>query len=151
MPKALSEVEVMKTKISNSELQTQKIGESLGKSLKGGDIIALYGDLGAGKTVFVKGIAKGLGIKKRILSPTFVFMRSYPTAKGKQFIHIDLYRGQDRRDFEALGLEELFSQNCIVVLEWAEKIAKMLPQKRIDVQIIKEDEKKRTIKIDRRG
>lgn len=136
----------MKTiKISKTEAQTQKLGETLGKSLKGGDIVALYGDLGAGKTVFVKGLAKGLGIKKRILSPTFVFMRSYPIAGGKQFYHIDLYRGQSLEDFEALGLEELFSKNNIVVLEWAGKIAKMLPQKRIDINFKKEDEKTRRI------
>ncbi len=138
----------MKTiKISKSVSQTEKIGEALGKSLKAGDIVALYGDLGAGKTVFVKGIARGLGIKKRILSPTFIFMRSYPLEGGKQFYHIDLYRGQSLEDFEALGLEELFSKNNIVVLEWAEKIAKMLPQKRIDINIKKENEKARRIEI----
>lgn len=136
-------------KISKSESQTEKIGEALAKkSLKGGDIVALYGDLGAGKTVFVKGLARGLGIKKRILSPTFVFMRSYPLTVNRQpltFYHIDLYRGQSLEDFEALGLEELFSKNNIVVLEWAGKIAKMLPQKRIDINIKKEDEKTRRI------
>ncbi len=145
----------MKTiKISRSAYQTQKLGETLGKSLKAGDIVALYGDLGAGKTIFVKGIAKGLGIKKRILSPTFVFIRSYPLTVNREpltFYHVDLYRGQSFEDFEALGLEELFSQNNIVVLEWAGKIAKMLPQKRIDINFKKEDEKTRRIEIDRRG
>ncbi|MDO8487409.1 MAG: L-threonylcarbamoyladenylate synthase [Candidatus Curtissbacteria bacterium] len=144
MPKALSEVEVKTIKISKSETQTQKLGETLGKSLKAGDIVALYGDLGAGKTVFVKGIAKGLGIKKRILSPTFVFIRSYPLTGEKQFYHVDLYRGQSLEDFEALGLEELFSKNNIVVLEWAGKIAKILPQKRIDINIEKVEDTERS-------
>lgn len=136
------------SRISKSEYQTQKTGESLGKILKGGDVVALYGDLGAGKTVFVKGIAKGLGIKKRILSPTFIFMRSYPFRSGN-FVHVDLYRGQSLEDFEALGFEELFSKNNIVVLEWAEKIGKMLPPKRIDVELEKIDEQTRKITIKR--
>ena len=135
--------------IAKSEQETQKIGENLGKNLKGGDIVALYGDLGSGKTVFTKGIAKALGIKKRILSPTFVFMRSYPLATGKQLVHIDLYRGKDLKDFEALGLEELFTKENIVVLEWADRLGKILPQKRIDVELIKEDEQKRRIEITR--
>ncbi|MEX2028226.1 MAG: tRNA (adenosine(37)-N6)-threonylcarbamoyltransferase complex ATPase subunit type 1 TsaE [Candidatus Curtissbacteria bacterium] len=137
------------TKTSSSEEETQKIGEDLGKNLKGGDIVALYGELGAGKTVFVKGIAVSLGIKKRILSPTFVFMRSYPIATGNQFVHIDLYRGSDLASFEALGLEEVFTKENIVVLEWADRLGKMLPPKRIDVELIKEDEQKRRVKITR--
>lgn len=137
------------TKISKSENQTQKIGESLAKDLKSGDIIALYGDLGAGKTILVKGIAKGLGIKKRILSPTFIFIRSYSLEGEKQFYHVDLYRGRSLQDFEALGFEDLFSKSNIVVLEWAQKIAKMLPRKRINIDIVKVDEKTRRIKITR--
>lgn len=141
----------MKTiEISKSETQTQKLGETFGKTLKAGDIVALYGDLGAGKTVFVKGIAKGLGIKKRILSPTFVFVRSYPLTANREpltFCHIDLYRGQSFEDFEALGLDELFSKNNIVVLEWAQRLKGILPKKRIDVSISKEDEKTRRIEI----
>lgn len=134
---------------TNSPKQTEKIGTDLAKSLKGGEIIALYGMLGAGKTVFVQGLAKGLGIKRRVLSPTFVFMRSYQAKiKGKSldFYHLDMYRGDDT-DFGSLGLSEIFNPNSIVVLEWAEKIDKYLPKNTIKVFIEQKDVKTRKITI----
>lgn len=124
---------------TKSERETQKIGRQLANSLKAGDVVCLYGDLGAGKTVFVKGIAKGLGIKKRILSPTFVLMRAYPG-----LYHIDLYRIDD---FRYLGLDEIFENEGIKVIEWAEKLGSALPEKRIDVKIKKVDEQTRKITI----
>lgn len=133
---------------SNSEEETLKIAANFAKSLKGGSIIALYGDLGAGKTVFVKGMAKGLGFKNRITSPTFTFHKSY--TKGKIILnHLDLYRGEEIKDFEALGLDEIFSKNAITVIEWAQKIKAKLPKKRIEITITKQDETKRKIVITR--
>ncbi len=137
---------------SSSPKETQKIAKDLTKSLKAGDTIALYGDLGAGKTVFVQGLAKGLAIAAKITSPTFVFMRTYPVKiKGENLTlyHIDLYRGQNSEDFESLGLGEILDSRAIVILEWADKIKNILPKKRIDVVIEKLDEKSRRIKIDR--
>jgi len=137
---------------TNSPSQTQKVAEKLAKSLKKGDVVALFGDLGAGKTIFVKGLARGLGIKKRILSPSFVFVRSYPIdLKNRKltFHHIDLYRGKDFKDFESLGLNEIFSNDSIVALEWADRIKDYLPEKRIDVTIKAIDDKIRKITIKR--
>lgn len=137
---------------TDSVKKTQKIAKDLASTLKKGDIVALFGDLGAGKTTFVQGLAAGLGIKRRILSPTFVFMRSYPLNLQKEsltFYHIDLYRGQDINDFRALGLNEILGHDSIVVLEWAEKIKDKLPKKRIEVTIDTVDEKTRKIKIQR--
>ena len=125
----------------------------MAKTLAGGSAVALFGDLGAGKTVFAQGLAKGLGIKRKVISPTFVFMRSYPFLHQKKpltFYHIDLYRGQDSGDFKNLGLEEVFSSDAIVVLEWAEKIIEVLPKKRIDVIINAAGEKIRKISIKKR-
>ncbi|OGD96966.1 tRNA (adenosine(37)-N6)-threonylcarbamoyltransferase complex ATPase subunit type 1 TsaE [Candidatus Curtissbacteria bacterium RIFCSPLOWO2_01_FULL_38_11b] len=138
---------------SNSPRETQQLAEKLAKTLKGGDVVALFGDLGAGKTVFVQGLAKGLGLKRKITSPTFVFMRSYPlNRRGEKlaFYHLDLYRGQNYQDFQSLGLSEIFTKDAIVVLEWADRIKEILPKKRIDVTFENLNEKARKIKIDRR-
>lgn len=136
----------METKTA-SEKETQKIGIELSKSLKVGDVVCLYGELGAGKTVLVKGIAQGLGVKKRILSPTFVLMRTYPVfLRGKKeiLLHLDLFRIDD---FSSLGLNEIFESRAIKIIEWAEKLENALPAKRIDVKINKVDEKTRKITI----
>ena len=135
---------------TKSPKETQRLGEKLASSLKGGEVIALYGDLGAGKTVFVQGIAKGLGIKRGIVSPTFVFMRTYPirlNRKSMTFYHLDLYRGESNQDFEALGLDEIFAPDSVVVLEWADKIEKELPQKHIKVFLSSLNERTRNITI----
>ena len=121
---------------------TRQVAKRLAKELRGGDVVALYGNLGSGKTVFVQGLAKALGIKRRILSPTFVFLRSYPFVLKRAWLifhHIDLYRGKSKNDYVNLGLEELFLPNSIVVIEWAEKIKIFLPKKRIDVNIFGND------------
>ena len=135
---------------TNSPKETKKVAEKLAKTLAAGSVVALFGDLGAGKTVFVQGLAKGLGINRKVISPTFVFMRSYPFLHHKKpltFYHIDLYRGQDATDFRNLGLDEVFTEDAIVVLEWAEKIKDALPKKRVDVTIISVGEKTRKISI----
>ncbi len=137
---------------TNSPRETQKVAEKFAKEISAGDVIALYGNLGAGKTVFAQGLAKGLNIKRKIVSPTFVFMRSYPFNIGKAqltFYHIDLYRGEREKDFENLGLEEVFSPDSVVVLEWADRIKNMLPKKRIEVYFESPNEKTRRIKIKR--
>ena len=139
--------DVVKT---SSPQKTQKIAQKLAQSLKGGNVIALFGDLGAGKTTFVQGLAKGLGIKKRIISPTFIFVRSYPFVSNNEpliFHHVDLYRVQKTVDLKTLGLDEIFSQNSIVAIEWAEKIKDQLPQKRIDVFMEPVNETTRKITI----
>jgi len=138
---------------TNSPKETKKVAEKLAKTLVPGSVIALFGDLGAGKTVFVQGLAKGLGIRRKITSPTFVFMRSYPFLFQKKpltFYHIDLYRGQDSGDFKNLGLDEIFAEDAVVVLEWADKIKEILPKKRIDVFINATGDKTRKISIKNR-
>ncbi len=135
-----------------SPKETQKVGEKIAKELQAGDVIALYGDLGTGKTVLVQGIARGLKIKRKITSPTFVFMRSYPFSIKKTpltFYHLDLYRGEENADFRALGLSDVFTDDAIIVLEWAEKIKNSLPKKRLEITIEKINENKRKIKVRR--
>ena len=137
---------------ANTPFATQRIAQDLAKNLKGGEVIALFGDLGAGKTVFVQGLARGLGIKRRIISPSFVFMRTYPIILSHQtltFYHLDLYKGESMADLASLGLDEIFSPESVVVLEWADRIKKELPKKRINVFFETIDEKTRRISIKR--
>lgn len=127
-----TEVIKMKSKISNSSLKTKQIGEEFAKSLKGGSVVALYGNLGSGKTTFTQGLAKGLGIKKRIISPTFIIVRDYKASDSRNFYHVDLYRVGN--NMQGLGLEEILEdKNSIVVIEWAEKLGSKLPKERIDI------------------
>src|SRR5579872_7190874 len=123
---------------TTSSKQTQKAGEAFAKELKAGDIILLYGDLGAGKTTFVQGLAKGLRITKRLISPTFTIIRRYAIpkrAKIKTFYHIDLYRTQTEDDLKGLGLQEIMSEkDAVVAIEWPEKLGSLLPKKRWEIQ-----------------
>lgn len=116
--------------ITDSEKATLVLGRKLGRELKGGEIIGLIGSLGAGKTIFAKGLAQGLGLKRNINSPTFVIMKVYPlkNKKIKNFIHIDAYRLKIPQDLISIGAEDYFKQpTAVTVIEWADKIKKILP------------------------
>lgn len=130
-------------KITKSYKQTVKLGEKYSKTLKGGDVVLLDGDLGAGKTVFTKGIAKGLGITDEITSPTYAYMNDY---QGKLY-HFDCYRLSSGEDAEALGLTDYFYSNGICVIEWSENIKDVLPEKVKRVTIKKIDENTREIEL----
>ena len=120
--------------VSTDAEKTQAIAKKLArlakraKELSG--VIALTGDLGAGKTTFVQGFAEGLGIKDRIISPTFVLMRQHKIPKTqKTLFHIDLYRLDGEKELQQLGLEELLNDtNHLILIEWAEKAKKLLPK-----------------------
>lgn len=104
-----------------------------------GLLVALYGDLGAGKTVFVKGVAIGLGIPPsvRVVSPTFTIARAYevPVPAGWTLQHVDAYRLQGAEEIEAAGFEEMCGAGCLTCVEWAERVVEALPEDRIDVWI----------------
>lgn len=128
-------------------IQTQELAINLAKKLKKGDIVCLYGNLGSGKTTFTKALAQGLGIKKRIISPTFIIIRHHKTSK-LIFYHIDLYRIETITDLIELGIDEILSdKNNIIVIEWAEKLGSLLPMQRIDVKFDFVDAKTRNIEI----
>ena len=125
-------------RITKSPSQTQKLASDFAKKLKGGEVIVLTGELGAGKTEFVKGLARGLGIKQSISSPSFVLMREYTIrVQGlgvRVLVHIDCYRIKTVKEIEELGLNEIFQdKNTVTVIEWGEKIKKILPKKRIEI------------------
>ena len=135
--------------ITKSAKETQSLGEKVSADLKPGDILALYGELGSGKTTFIQGLARGLGIKKRVISPTFVFIRQYPiNHKPKMLYHVDLYRINNASEAQGLGLEELFAdKDSIVVIEWADRVKEILPKKRTDIYFEYLEENQRRIKI----
>ncbi len=113
------------TKITNSDKETFSLGKDLAKKLKGGEIIALEGDLGAGKTVFSQGLCAGLGYKKQVQSPTFVLMKIYPLTKEKikQICHIDAYQLNSWKDLEAIGAQDYLNQKeTVTIIEWADKL-----------------------------
>ncbi|HNP60226.1 MAG TPA: tRNA (adenosine(37)-N6)-threonylcarbamoyltransferase complex ATPase subunit type 1 TsaE [Nitrospirales bacterium] len=115
-----------------SAQETIKFGERLGKLLTGGDVLALTGDLGAGKTVLTCGIALGLGIPMdQVSSPTFTLIQEYSGAIP--LIHVDLYRLDGPSDISTLGLEEYFTPNTIVLIEWAERFPQILPADHITI------------------
>jgi len=134
--------------ITNSASETILIGEKLAKTLKPGDMIALSGDLGSGKTTFTKGIGKGLSIKdsKRINSPTFVLIKEY---NGKiPLYHLDLYRLDDLKEIENLAIEEYIYGTGVTVIEWAEKMKHLLPKKYILVRFKIKGDNKREVAIE---
>ena len=121
--------------LSDSPEQTQTLAAALAQTLRGGEVIALDGELGAGKTQFVRGLLKGLGGNPRtVSSPTFVLLNVYDSGRLPLF-HLDAYRVSGSDDFESIGFNELIEQGGVVVVEWASRVIDLLPQKRIDVQI----------------
>ena len=123
---------VMKT-ITTGEGETVKKGKELGSALKAGDIVALYGDLGAGKTAFTRGIAAGLGIKAHVSSPTFTIVNEYP---GKiPLFHFDLYRLADEAELFDIGWHDYLERGGVCVIEWSEKAATAMPPEAVTVNI----------------
>lgn len=139
------------TIITNSSKETQLFAEKLARNMHGGEVICLYGDLGYGKTTFMQGFARGLGLEGRIISPTFIIMRSYQAnskiqdSRFKNFYHIDLYRINTEQEIIDLGLFELLNNSeNIIAIEWPEKMGKLLPKNRIDIifEYLGEDKRK---------
>jgi tRNA threonylcarbamoyladenosine biosynthesis protein TsaE len=118
----------MATHISQSPEETVQLGERLGQTLPNGSVIGLVGDLGAGKTQFVKGIARGLGINARIHSPSFTLVNEYNSDKSR-LCHLDLYRLETSDQFLAAGLDQYVSiPDAVTVIEWFDRWTPDLPQ-----------------------
>jgi tRNA threonylcarbamoyladenosine biosynthesis protein TsaE len=115
----------MKKIVTSSEMETFNLGRELGRTCRGGEVFALSGDLGTGKTKFLQGLAAGLGVKERVNSPTFNILKIYHTSgasqKVKIFCHVDAYRLKSATDLTALGLEEYLDlPDTVTAIEWAE-------------------------------
>lgn len=133
--------------LSKSECETIKLGEKIAKQLKLGDLIALSGDLGAGKTTLVKGIAKGLGVKdyRYVNSPSFVLVKEY---KGRMpLFHFDIYRLNNLKDIEDIGYEDYLGRRGVVVIEWSSKMQRILPKRRLEITMKIRSSSRRVIKV----
>lgn len=121
---------------TGSPEETQALGAAIARHLQGGAIIALAGDLGAGKTTFVQGLGQGLGVRAPITSPTFVLINRYRCADGRQLQHADCYRlANAPLEMWDAGLADLFLGDDVVVVEWADRIPGLLPDEYLDVTI----------------
>lgn len=139
-------------KITKDSNETKKVALDFVKKLEPGDTLFLYGDLGAGKTTFTQGLARGLGIKDRILSPTFVLQRIHnvPGKKIKTLNHIDLYRVEESTEIEGLGLSEVFDdEEAITVVEWADRLKNFTPKKGYKIHFEYKDDNAREIVIEK--
>lgn len=137
------------TRISHSVAETEAIAAELALSLNGGECIALHGEMGAGKTHFVRGLVRGLGgVERSVSSPTFVLLNVYDAGRLKVF-HLDAYRVSGAEDFEGIGFAELLEQGGIVAVEWPERVADLLPANHISVAIEATGKSGRSIEIRR--
>lgn len=139
--------------ITKKQKETEKVAKQIAQKLTGGEIICLHGNLGAGKTVFVKGLARGLGIKKIITSPTFVLIKNYSVKNNqiKNLVHVDTYRLTNAEELIDIGIGEyLNKKNTIVVIEWPEKLKKLLKKYEkiiwVEIKIGKNNERKMEVR-----
>ena len=132
--------------ISHNALETQSYAEALAKDFKGGEALLLVGEMGAGKTHFVKGLAKGLGVEEVVTSPTFALHNVY---SGRLTLnHFDFYRIDDSEEVAILGLDEFFyDKNGVAAIEWSENVKDLLPKHCITVTIDKIDDNTRRITV----
>ena len=135
---------------SSSHQQTDWLGQVLGRTFRGGETIALYGPLGAGKTALVRGIAQGLGASPTaVTSPTFVVIHEY---QGRlPLAHMDWYRIRSLRELESTGVMEYFSGQTVTAIEWADKGLDLLPQDRIEVTLCHRTAQSRSIQLNATG
>ena len=129
---------------STSREATERLATEYAKTLKAGDVVLLDGDMGAGKTVFSKGVAKGLGIEEEVTSPTYAYMNDYD---GRLF-HYDCYRIESVAQAENLGLADYFDMGGVCLIEWAQNIAPLLPKKVRRIYIRKISENEREIEVE---
>lgn len=119
---------------SNSTEETEALGEKLAQTLQGGEVIALYGDMGMGKTAFTRGLAAGLGILHGVSSPTFALVHEYPNGRLPLY-HFDMYRVDGWDDLDSTGFFDYLDTGAVLVIEWSENIDGALPADKISITI----------------
>ena len=132
-----------KINVTKDYLDTQRLGELFSKKLKHGDIVLLYGNLGSGKTTFVKGILKGYNFNDEVTSPTFSLINEYES--DRKVIHIDCYRETNIKRWINIGIEDYFNDSNIVIIEWPEILEDIIPDYAIKVKLKHVDDNTREI------
>ncbi len=137
------------TTLSRSEAETEALGAALARELEaGGGIVLLNGDLGAGKTVFSRGFARGLGVTEVVSSPTYTIVQEYALPSGRRLYHMDLYRISDEHAALGFGVDEFLSEpGAISLVEWPERIRGLLPDTAIRVELAHRSENEREIRV----
>ena len=120
--------------------ETWALARRLADELKPGDVICLEGDLGAGKTTFVQGLAAALGVSGRVTSPTFCLVPEHKSAEGRLLVHMDLYRLASEDDVLAIGWEDYLSRGAVLAVEWPERAGGLVPQNAIHVSCARRDD-----------
>lgn len=139
----------MKKYVTADEKQTFELGKRLAQTLKGGEVIALDGDLGCGKTVFTKGLAKGLGISGNVSSPTYTIVKEY---SGRlDLFHFDVYRIEDEDEMTEVGFDEYLKKGGVCIIEWACLIKDILPENTIYIKMKKLSDSEREITAENTG
>jgi len=135
---------------TKNETETINLGVKIASSLKNGDVIALYGDLGSGKTRLVKGICLGLDVKQMVNSPTFIIVNEYNSTKFHNIFHFDLYRLKSEDEILAMGFDDYMNNRGIIIIEWPEHAERLLPEGTIKIHISHsvENENERWIKVE---
>ena len=135
---------------SSSEEETEALGAALARELAPGSVVLLYGDLGAGKTVFSRGFARGLGVTEPVSSPTYTIVQEYELPTGNRLYHMDLYRIGDERAALGFGVDEFLTEpGAISLVEWPERIRGLLPDTAIRVKLEHRAENRRDITVTR--
>ena len=132
--------------ISHSQLETEEVGRKLAEILPGGSVVAMYGDLGAGKTAFVRGMAKGMGLSRRVSSPTFTIVNEY--LGERELIHFDMYRLSSADELFDIGWEDYLSRGAVCAVEWSENVQDAFFGDEIVVRIDKLNDTDRKITIE---
>jgi tRNA threonylcarbamoyladenosine biosynthesis protein TsaE len=133
----------LRVAVTRSAAETQRLGERIGAAARDGDVVCLFGELGAGKTTLAQGIARGLDIPRRVTSPTFTLVQEYD---GRiRLYHMDCYRMEGAEDLETLDVEDWIGRDGLVVIEWPERILSALPADRLDLRLTIEDESRRIV------
>jgi tRNA threonylcarbamoyladenosine biosynthesis protein TsaE len=136
--------------ISHSAAQTVRIGQRLGETMQAGDVLLLLGNIGTGKTQFIKGVVQGLDSSDLVTSPTFVLVNEYRAGAKWRTVpiyHLDLYRIDDPSELTTIGVDEIWNESCICLIEWAERAEGWLPGEHLALHIQHLDETKRVLRF----